>query len=111
MTVILISQARDDLSQLQERTNLSQTDLANRAISLYEFFDARTRAGYDMIARDRSTGKTELVQLIDAPGRTSAARGPRLRKAGPTAQVRRRRRRRPRPAEDGSAKWFQPRPA
>lgn len=88
ITVILIPQVEDDLRRLQQRTNLSMTDLANRAITLYEFFDARTRNGYDMVARNQDTGETELVQLLDAPGRTSTARGPRLPKAGLTAQER-----------------------
>src|ERR1022692_849235 len=61
ITVTLIPKAEDDLQRLQERTNLSKTDLANRAITLYEFFDAQLRAGHDMIARDNATGKTQLV--------------------------------------------------
>ncbi|HEY2579085.1 MAG TPA: hypothetical protein VGI74_22485 [Streptosporangiaceae bacterium] len=67
ITVTLIPKAGDDLRQLQERTNLSKTDLANRAITLYEFLDAQLRAGRDLIIRDSRTGETYLVRLVDAP--------------------------------------------
>jgi hypothetical protein len=68
LKVILIPKAGEDLRRLQERTNLSRTDLANRAITLYEFIDAQLRAGRDMIAWDKESGMTELVQLLDATG-------------------------------------------
>lgn len=67
ITVTLIPKAEDDLRRLQERTNLSKTDLANRAIILYEFFDAELRAGQDLITRNSRTGKTQLVRFADAP--------------------------------------------
>jgi hypothetical protein len=67
ITVALIPQAEDDLRRLQDRTGLSETDLANRAISLYEFIDAQLRAGNDLIARDSRTGKSQLVRFRDAP--------------------------------------------
>lgn len=66
-TVTLIPKAGADLRRLQERTKLSRTDLANRAITLYEFFDGQLRTGHDLIARDRKTGKTKLVHFVDAP--------------------------------------------
>jgi hypothetical protein len=74
LTVTLIPVARDDLRQLQQRTNLSKTDLANRAIQLYEFVDAQLRDGHDLVSRDNRTGKTQLVRLHDAPaGQASPA--------------------------------------
>jgi hypothetical protein len=74
LTVTLIPAAREDLQQLQQRTNLSKTDLANRAIQLYEFFDAQLRAGYDLVSRDNETGETQLVRLLEAPaGQASLA--------------------------------------
>jgi hypothetical protein len=76
LTVILIPKAGDDLQRLQERTELSRTDLANRAIILYEFFDAQLRAGQQLIARDIATGQTRLVQLLDAPGGQVASAAP-----------------------------------
>lgn len=69
ITVTLIPKAEDDLRRLQERTKLSKTDLANRAITLYEFFDDQIRTGHDLIARDNRTGTTKLVHLADTPVR------------------------------------------
>ena len=89
VTVILIPKVDGDLHRLQQRTNLSLTDLANRAITLYEFFDARTRAGYDMFARDQKTGRTELVELLDAGSEPGDAYAPRPLQAGLAAQSRR----------------------
>jgi hypothetical protein len=64
ITVALIPKAGDDLQRLHERTNMSKTDLANRAITSYEFFDAQLRAGRDVIVRDRGTGEIQLVRLL-----------------------------------------------
>jgi hypothetical protein len=64
ITVALIPKASDDLQQLQERTSLSKTDIANRAITLYEFVDAQLRAGRDVLIRDNATGETQTVRLL-----------------------------------------------
>ncbi len=64
LTISLIPTAAGDLRRLQERTNLSKTDIANRAISSYEFFDAQLQAGRDLIVRDRTTGETQLVRFL-----------------------------------------------
>jgi hypothetical protein len=64
ITVALIPAVADDLRRLQERTNLSKTDIANRAITSYEFLDAQIHAGHDLIVRDRRTGETQLVQFL-----------------------------------------------
>jgi hypothetical protein len=64
ITVALVPSALDDLRRLQERTNLSKTDLANRAIASYQFFDAHLQAGHDVIVRDRRTGETQLVRFL-----------------------------------------------
>jgi hypothetical protein len=64
ITVALIPAAGADLRRLQERTNLSKTDLANRAITSYEFFDAQQRAGRDLLVRDNTTGTAQLVRLL-----------------------------------------------
>jgi hypothetical protein len=56
--VPLIQATADDLRLLQERTKLSTTDLTNRAITSYEFFDAHLRVGHDLIVRDNRTGET-----------------------------------------------------
>jgi hypothetical protein len=51
----------DDLRRLRERTKLSTTDLANRAITSYEFFDVCLRTGYELIVRDTRTGDARFV--------------------------------------------------
>lgn len=64
ITVSLIPAAAGDLRRLQERTNLSKTDITNRAITTYEFFDAQLKSGRDLIVRDPRTGETQLVRLL-----------------------------------------------
>jgi hypothetical protein len=64
ITVALIPKAGDDLQRLQDRTSLSKTDIANRAITLYEFIDAQMRAGKDVLIRDNVTGETQVVRLL-----------------------------------------------
>lgn len=64
ITVALIPAAQDDLRRLQERTKLSKTDLANRAITSYQFFEAHLQAGHDVIVRDRRTGEMQLVRFL-----------------------------------------------
>lgn len=64
ITVALIPKASEDLQRLQDRTGLSKTDIANRAITLYEFIDAQMRAGRDILIRDNETGETQVVRLL-----------------------------------------------
>jgi hypothetical protein len=64
ITVALIPEVVDDLRRLQELTNLSRTDLANRAISSYKFLESQIHTGHDVIVRDRRTGKTQLVRFL-----------------------------------------------
>ncbi|HEY2579088.1 MAG TPA: hypothetical protein VGI74_22500 [Streptosporangiaceae bacterium] len=64
ITINLIPKAGSQLQQLQERTNLSKTDLANRAITSYEFLDAQLRTGCDLIIRDNSTGASQIVRFL-----------------------------------------------
>jgi hypothetical protein len=64
ITVALIPKAGEDLQRLQDRTSLSKTDIANRAITLYEFIDAQMRAGRDILIRDNKTGETQVVRLL-----------------------------------------------
>jgi len=64
ITVALIPKAGEDLQRLQDRTCLSKTDIANRAITLYEFIDAQMRAGRDVLIRDNTTEAIEIVRLL-----------------------------------------------
>jgi hypothetical protein len=49
---------------LQDRTSLSKTDIANRAITLYEFIDTQLRTGRDVLIRDNDAGTMEIVRLL-----------------------------------------------
>ena len=51
----LIPKAAEALRLLQRGTSLSKTDLANRAIILYQFVDDQLRSGHDIIARNQAT--------------------------------------------------------
>lgn len=64
ITVALIPKAGEDLQSLQDRTSLSKTDIANRAITLYEFIDSQLRAGRDVLVRDNGTGETQIIRLL-----------------------------------------------
>jgi hypothetical protein len=64
ITVALIPKAAADLQSLQERSGLSKTDLANRAISLYEFIDAQLREGKEVLIRDPGKNETQRVHLF-----------------------------------------------
>lgn len=64
ITVALIPEAAGRLRRLQERTNMSKTDIANRAITSYEFFEKYLQAGHELIVRDTRTGETQLVRFL-----------------------------------------------
>lgn len=61
VTVALIPPVRASLQQLQDKTNLSQTDIFNRAVTLYEFIEAQLSAGREVLIRDGSTGEIQRV--------------------------------------------------
>jgi hypothetical protein len=61
ITIVLIPAVQDELRQLQELTKLSRTDLTNRAISLYDFFERRLRVGDQLMVRSGRTGKLQVV--------------------------------------------------
>jgi hypothetical protein len=64
ITVALVPKVADELQRLQQRTSLSKTDLANRAITSYAFLDAHINAGHDLMVRDPRTGETRLVRFL-----------------------------------------------
>ncbi len=64
ITVALIPAVAGNLRLLQERTNLSKTDIANRAITTYAFFDAQLESGHDLIVRDPRTGESQVVRFL-----------------------------------------------
>jgi hypothetical protein len=63
LTVTLIPKVESDLQKLRDRTNLSRTDITNRAITLYEFIDAQLRTGNDIQIRNRQTGEIRQVRI------------------------------------------------
>ena len=73
IAVTLIPKATEALRLLQRGTSLSKTDLANRAIILYQFVDDQLRSGRDIIARNQATGETQLVKLVVATEGHAAA--------------------------------------
>jgi len=60
--VSLVAKAAADLARTLARTRLSQTDVVNRALSLYEFFDSELSSGAEVIVR--RDGKDHHVVLL-----------------------------------------------
>jgi hypothetical protein len=63
-TVILIPQVADQLRWLQKRTDMSPTDLTNRAITSYTFLEEQIQAGNELFVRNRRTGLTRPIRFI-----------------------------------------------
>ncbi len=63
LSVALVPKASADLRQTHERSQMSRTDIINRAISFYEFADAEQSAGSELRLR-RSTGEEHIVKLL-----------------------------------------------
>jgi hypothetical protein len=63
ITVLLVSKVVDDLQRTQKRTDLSKTDIVNRAITLYDFLDGEQDSGAELLLRRRD-GSTHLVELV-----------------------------------------------
>lgn len=64
ITVALVSRAAEDLQHTIERTGLSKTDIVNRALTLYEYIDARLATGDELLIRNNDTGQTEVIKLL-----------------------------------------------
>lgn len=64
VTVALVPKAAGDLQQTVERTGLSKTDIVNRALSLYEYLDARIGSGAELLIRDPKTGALEQIRFF-----------------------------------------------
>ena len=62
ITVALIDRAATDLQATHDRTQLSKTDIVNRAISLYEFVNAEQNAGGELILR--RDGNDYIIKLL-----------------------------------------------
>jgi len=64
ITVALIPKAASDLQQAVDRTGLSKTDVVNRAITLYEYIDARLSRGAELLIRDGESGQVEQIKFF-----------------------------------------------
>jgi len=62
--VALIPPVAEQLVYLEKTTDMSVTDLTNRAISAYSFLDEQRRAGNELMVRDKWTGETRLVRFV-----------------------------------------------
>jgi hypothetical protein len=60
MSVALIADAVDALNKLTDRTGFKKVDIINRALSVYEFFEAELRAGNDIVVRDPEGGEQRV---------------------------------------------------
>jgi len=64
IVVALLPKVMGEVKLLQDRTTLSRTDIANRAITLYEFIDRQLRTGHEILIRERRTGEMQTVLIL-----------------------------------------------
>jgi hypothetical protein len=64
ITVALVPKVAAELQRLQDRTSLSKTDLANRAITLYDYISEQLSAGKEVLIRDKETGETQGIMIL-----------------------------------------------
>lgn len=62
ITVSLALAAAADLRRAIARSHLSQTDIVNRAISLYEYIDSELADGAELIIR--KNGQDHVVKIL-----------------------------------------------
>lgn len=62
INIALISKAAADLARTHERARLSEVDIINRAITLYDFVDEELVSGATLLIR-RADGSTFRVEL------------------------------------------------
>jgi len=67
ITIALGPAAKSSVARLQERTGLSQAELANCALTWYAYFDTQLRAGYRLTLWHESTGKASTLSLTAGP--------------------------------------------
>ncbi|MFI7644089.1 hypothetical protein [Nonomuraea sp. NPDC049400] len=62
ITVKLIPKATRALGELSARTELSETDLVNRALQLYAALDAWQASGRQILTHDPEIGETHVYR-------------------------------------------------
>jgi hypothetical protein len=81
ITVGLVRMAAADLTRTRDRSGLSQTDIVNRALTLYEFIDAELSDGAELYMR--RDGHQYVIKLLSTMRRKAAPRAGRRRMAPP----------------------------
>lgn len=64
ITVTLTPGVRSELNALTKSTGLSQTDIVNRAVSLYALIEKEAAAGGEILLRNRDTGQTASIRIL-----------------------------------------------
>ena len=62
VSIILTAKVAEELRRLQARTGLSQADIINRAVTLYDFVDEQLSRGNQLVIRD-AAGKDSEVRI------------------------------------------------
>jgi hypothetical protein len=81
ITVALVPMAAADLKRTRDRSGLSQTDIVNRALTLYEFVDAELSEGAELYMR--RDGRQYMIKLLSTMRRTPEPKTRRRRMAPP----------------------------
>lgn len=63
VNIALTADAVRAVDKVRERTGMKKTDLVNRALLLYEFIEAETRAGRDLVLRDHE-GREQVLKMF-----------------------------------------------
>jgi hypothetical protein len=63
LNVALIAEAAEALGKLQARTRMKKVDIANRALTLYEFVEAELRAGNELVI-EAPNGTKQRVKIL-----------------------------------------------
>lgn len=72
ITVQLVPKVAKDLARTRKRARLSDADIVNRAISLYDFIDGQLTSGAQLLLR--RPGSAEQEVQLRLPGRGHVAR-------------------------------------
>jgi hypothetical protein len=75
ITVLLVPKVAKELAETRKRARLSDTDIVNRAITLYDFIDGELTCGAELLLRRPGSPEKE-VRLL-APAAAALTDGPR----------------------------------
>lgn len=63
ITLTLIPAALQAVNWLSEATGLTSTDVVNRAVQLYRFYEEKRLSGAELVIRNQD-GSTEVVRVL-----------------------------------------------